>query len=120
MQIRVSGSLLAGLLLMTLSPVVASSQTDSPGRPPPSPRAFIAPESCSAQAPCPQGYWAFQAPDCEYYSQQHSPGVVLLLENGKTLQCRCRLVWLLTKENRPPFAKVSCAWVDLDEAALDD
>lgn len=119
MGIRASGSLLAGLLVMTLTLAAASSQIGSPARSVPSPRAFVAPESCFPQAACPPGYWVFRASDCEYYNQRYSPGAVLLFESGKTLQCRCRLVWLLTKEKQPPAGKVSCAWVDLDEGDLD-
>ena len=120
MGIRVSGSLQAALLVMTLTLVAATGRTESPDRSPSSPRTFVAPESCSSQAACAPGYWVFRAPDCEYHNLQHSPGVVLLLESGQTLQCRCRLVWLLTKEKQPPFAKVSCAWVDLEDTQPDD
>ena len=120
MGIRVTGSLLAGLLVMTHALVAASSRANSPERPPPSPSAFVAPTSCPAQTPCPPGYWVFRASDCEYHDLRYSPGTVLLLESGKTVQCRCRLVWLLTKEQQPPAAKVSCDWLDLEEARLHD
>lgn len=120
MRIRVVGSLFAGLLIMTHVLVAASTQASSPERPSPSPRTFVAPTSCVGEAPCPQGYWVFRAADCEYYDLRHAPGTVLLLESGKTLQCRCRLAWLLTKEKQPPVAKVWCDWLDLEEARLDD
>ena len=120
MSKRLSGSLQAGLLVMMLTLVAATGRTESPDRSPKSPRAFVAPESCASQAACAPGYWVFRAPDCEYHNLRHSPGVVLLLESGQTLQCRCRLVWLLTKEKQPPFAKVSCAWVDLEDTRPDD
>jgi len=113
-------SLLACLFVTTITLVAASSRTDSSGRSVPSHRNFVPPETCSGPAPCAPGYWAFQAPDCEYYGARHSPGTVLRLENGTTLQCRCRLVWLLTKWQEPPTAKVSCAWVDLDEVRFHD
>ena len=36
-------------------------------------------------------------------------------------QCRCGLVWLLTKKQGPPTAQVSCKWIDdVDEAMADD
>ena len=117
---RVSGRLLAGLLVMTLTLAAAADRTGSVERPPAPPGAFVAPEACSGPAPCAPGYWAFRAPDCEYYGVRHSPGTVLKLESGTTLQCRCRLVWLLKKWQEPPTAKVSCAWVDLDEVRFHD
>ena len=117
---RVSGSLLAGLIITMLTLVAASGRTDSPERSVPSPRAFVPPQSCSGVAPCAPGYWVFRAPDCEYYDVRHSPGAVLRLESGTTLQCRCRLVWVLTRQGEPPDAKVTCKWVDLDEARLHD
>ena len=114
------GGFVAGLLGMVLVLVGTGASADDTAKPPVSPRAFVAPESCSTQAPCPPGYWVFRAPDCQYYNVRHSPGVVLLLESGETLQCRCRLVWLLTKGGEPPTAKVSCKWVDLDDAWLSE
>lgn len=119
MGIRVSGSFLAMLAIMTTALVMASDRSDAPSRSPRSPHAFVAPESCSMETPCPQGYWAFQPPQCDYHGRRHGPGVVLLLEDGVTLQCRCRLVWLLTKEGQPPAAKVSCAWVAPHDGARD-
>ena len=85
-------------------------------RSPPSPRTFVLPQSCDAETPCEPGYWVFRAPDCQYHGVSHPPGSIVLLESETTLQCRCRLVWLLTKRDTPPKAKVSCAWIDLDEA----
>ena len=105
---------------MTITLAAAPDRTASVERPTASPRAFVAPESCPAQAPCAPGYWVFRAPDCEYYGARHSPGAVLFLESGTTLQCRCRLVWLLTKRHEPPAAKVSCTWVDLDDERFHD
>jgi hypothetical protein len=69
---------------------------------------------------CEPGYWAFRAPDCPYHGVAHAPGSVVLPESGATLQCRCRLVWLRTRQDAPPKAKVSCAWIDLDEAREED
>ena len=115
---RVFGGLLALALVTMLTQSAASSGTDPPDRPAPSPRSFVSSEPCSAPGPCPPGYWVFRAPDCEYRDVRHSPGTVLRLESRKTLQCRCRLVWLLTRPKEPPTAKVSCNWVDLDEARL--
>lgn len=86
----------------------------------PSPRTFVPPASCAADAPCASGYWVFLPSDCKYGYLSHPPGSVVLLESDVKLQCRCRLTWLLTKRNEPPNAKVSCAWVDLGGAAEGD
>ena len=117
---RVSGRLVMALIVVTLTLAAAAERTGSVERPTASPRAFVPPETCPGPAPCVPGYWAFRAPDCEYYGARHAPGTVLWLESGPTLQCRCRLVWLLTKPNEPPAAKVSCAWIDLDEERFHD
>ena len=115
---RVSGGFVPGLVVMTLLLVGAAAWAESPAKPPSSPRSLVSPETCSADGPCPPGYWVFRAPDCRYDNLSHPAGAVLLLESGDTLQCRCRLVWLLTKKGDPPTAKVSCKWVNLDEARL--
>ena len=87
-----------------------SASSDS--QPPSSPRTYV---PCGAETPCEPGYWAFRAPDCEYHGVPHPPGSLVLLESKTRLQCRCRLVLLLTKPDAPPRAKVSCAWIDLDK-----
>ena len=86
-------------------------------RPPSSPSTFVA---CGAGTPCEPGYWVFRAPDCPYQDLSHAPGSVVLPAGQAALQCRCRLIWLQTKADTPPRAKVSCAWVDLEEAREDD
>ena len=115
MENRIAAGLLAPLLVVMLTLVAASSRSDSPERSPQSPRSFVPPEPCSGETPCAPGYWVFRPPDCHYRGVRHSPGAVLWLESGTTLQCCCRLVWLLTKEKEPPAANVSCDWVDLEE-----
>ena len=80
-----------------------------------SPLTFAPRAPCDEDTSCPAGYWVFLAPDCQYHDLSHPPGTVVLLESGATLQCRCRLVWLLTKPEEPPTAKVSCEWIDLDD-----
>lgn len=111
----------AWTIAMTLLFAGATGWAESPALPPPSssPRALVSSESCAENAPCPPGYWVFLAPDCRYHDLWHPAGAVILLESGTTLQCRCSLVWLLTKKEEPPSAKVSCEWVDLGEAPLE-
>ena len=106
--------LVAALTILLAAWTVWAGSTDT--RPKPSPRTLVQPQSCGAKAPCPEGYWVFRAPDCEYHGALHPPGTVLRFEDKTTLQCRCRLPWVLTKQGEPPTAKVSCAWVDLGEA----
>ena len=62
-----------------------------------SPRTYV---PCGAETPCEPGYWAFRAPDCEYHGVPHPPGSLVLLESETRLQCRCRLVLLLTNAGR--------------------
>jgi len=95
---------------------VAAWSDSSDGRQPPSPRTFVSPQSCGARTSCEEGYWAFRAPDCEHYGVSHPPGTVVLFEDEAALQCRCRLTWLRTKPDEPPAAKVTCRWIDVDEA----
>ena len=87
---------------------------------PPSPRTFVRPASCNAETPCPRRYWVFRPPNCQDGSLSHPPGTAVMFENETIMQCRCRLTWVRTKRGEPPDAKVSCRWVDLDEAAKND
>jgi len=89
-------------------------------RPQSSPRTFVPVGSCRDRADCPAGYWAFRAPDCEYRGASHAPGTAILLAGGATFQCRCDLMWLWTKAGEPPRAKVTCRWIDVQEARKDE
>ena len=85
-------------------------------RPPPSPRTFVLPSSCDGVTPCPGAHWVFQPPDCQDGDLSHPAGTVVMLQDRTTLQCRCRLTWVRTRQGRPPIAKVTCRWNDLQEA----
>jgi len=94
----------------------AAVWADAPGRPQSSPRTFVMPASCYGRPQCPQSHWAFSPPDCRRGDLVHPPGTVVRFEDQPTMQCRCRLIWLRTKPGEPPEAKVTCRWVDVDEA----
>ena len=98
--------------------VVRAASADT--RPPSSPRTFVLPPSCGGETPCPSSYWVFRPPDCQDGGPSHPPGTVVRFEDETTLQCRCRLTWLRTKPGEPPAVKVTCRWVDVDEAHEDD
>ena len=108
------------LAVMFLLACIAGA-TEPPASPQSSPRTFVPPEACPDRESCPTGFWVFQAPECVYHNLRGPGGTVIVFEDGTARQCRCGLVWLLTKKQEPPSAQVSCKWIDdVDEAMADD
>ena len=89
-------------------------------RPPPSPRTSVPPASCDGETPCPVDHWVFRPPDCQDGDLVHPPGTVVLFADETMMQCHCRLTWLRTKPGKPPDARVTCRWIDVDEARTGD